>query len=115
MSSIELEHYSTNDMMVVVVRGDINSASAPDFGSYLKEAIGHSGHGRVILDMSGVQYMSSAGLREIVGGLKLAQRAGGNLVIAGLQERLRLVLDISGLPTISKIYDSVEDAVANFA
>lgn len=115
MSSIELEHYDSNNLMVVVVRGDINSASAPEFGSYLKETIGHSGHGRIVLDMSGVQYMSSAGLREIVGGLKLAQRAGGNLVIAGLQERLRLVLDISGLPTISKIFDTVEDALANFS
>jgi anti-sigma B factor antagonist len=115
MSSIELEHYHENDVMVVVVRGDINSASAPDFGSYLKEAIGHSGNAKMVLDMSGVQYMSSAGLREIVGGLKLAQRAGGNLVIAGLQERLRLVLDISGLPTISKIFDSVADAIDSFA
>jgi anti-sigma B factor antagonist len=115
MSSIELEHHHTDNAMVVVVRGDINSSSAPDFGSYLKEAIGHSGNAHIVLDMSGVQYMSSAGLREIVGGLKLAQRAGGNLVIAGLQERLRLVLDISGLPTISKIFDSVEEAVDSFA
>ena len=37
MSSLELDHYIEQGIMVVAANGDINSATAPEFGDYLKE------------------------------------------------------------------------------
>ena len=82
MSSLELDHYIEQGITVVVATGDINSATAQEFGSYLKDAINQAENGNVILDMSHVYYMSSAGLRDIVSGLKIARRNGGDLHLA---------------------------------
>jgi anti-sigma B factor antagonist len=112
--NLEMESTLNGDVTVVYIKGDINSATSPEFGRYIKEAIGNSSNARVVLDMEHVIYMSSAGLREIVAGLKLSQRAGGDMRIAALQERLRMLFDIAGLPSFSKIYPSVDDAVKSF-
>jgi anti-sigma B factor antagonist len=113
--NLEMETEVNGAVTVVVVKGDINSATSPEFGRYVKEAIGNSGNSQVVLDMAGVIYMSSAGLREIVAGLKLSQKDGGDMRIAALQERLRMLFDIAGLPSFSKIYPSVNEAVKSFA
>ena len=87
MSSLELDHYIEQGIMVVAANGDINSATAPEFGDYLKDAIENAPGARVILDMSKVYYMSSAGLRDIVSGLKMSKRLGGDLHIGAIQPR----------------------------
>lgn len=112
--ALEMESSIKDSVTVVLVRGDINSATAPEFGRYLKEAISQAENSQVVLDMGAVIYMSSAGLREIVAGLKLSQKAGGDMRIAALQERLRMLFDIAGLPSFSKIFDTVDQAVRSF-
>jgi anti-sigma B factor antagonist len=111
---LEMETENKGAVTVVVVKGDINSATSPEFGRYIKEAIGKSEKSQVVLDMAGVIYMSSAGLREIVAGLKLTQKVGGDMRIASLQERLRMLFDIAGLPSFSKIFPTVDEAVNSF-
>jgi anti-sigma B factor antagonist len=112
--NLEMESSINGDVTVVLVKGDINSATSLEFGRYIKEAIGNSAKSQVVLDMEHVIYMSSAGLREIVAGLKLSQKGGGDMRIAALQERLRMLFDIAGLPSFSKIYPSVDEAVKSF-
>jgi len=114
MSSLELDHYIEQGIMVVAANGDINSATAPEFGDYLKESIENAPGARVILDMSQVFYMSSAGLRDIVSGLKIAKRKGGDLHIAGIQARLKPVFEMVGLDSLSYFYETVDDALASF-
>jgi len=113
--NLEMETTINGSVSVVLFKGDINSATSPEFGSYIKEAIANAESAQVVLDMEHVIYMSSAGLREIVAGLKLSQKAGGDMRIAALQERLRMLFDIAGLPSFSKIYPTVDAAVRSFA
>lgn len=115
MSSLELEHYIEQEIIIIVASGDINSATASDFGTYLKDAINSVEGGNVILDMSHVYYMSSAGLRDIVSGLKIARRNGGDLHLAGIQGRLKPVFEMVGLDSLSVFYDTVEEALNSFA
>ncbi|MEM9953154.1 MAG: STAS domain-containing protein [Chloroflexota bacterium] len=114
MSSLEMDHYIEQGVMVVVAEGDINSATAPTFGDYLKESIDKASNGNIVLDMSQVYYMSSAGLRDIVSGLKRAKQAGGDLHIAGIQGRLKPVFEMVGLDSLSVFYDTVDAAVLSF-
>lgn len=114
MSSLEMDHYIEQGIAVVTANGDINSATAIDFGSFLKEAIENASDAKVVLDMSRVFYMSSAGLRDIVSGLKIARRLGGDMHIAGIQGRLRPVFEMVGLDSLSIFYKTVDDAVSDF-
>ncbi|MGB7337466.1 MAG: STAS domain-containing protein [Phototrophicaceae bacterium] len=115
MSSLELDHYIEQGITVVVATGDINSATAQEFGSYLKDAINQAENGNVILDMSHVYYMSSAGLRDIVSGLKIARRNGGDLHLAGIQGRLKPVFEMVGFDSLSVFYETVDEAVSSFS
>lgn len=115
MSSLEMSHYVKNNIVVVTPNGDINSATAPQFGSYLTEAIEGADKARVVLDMSNVYYMSSAGLRDIISGLKTAKRLGGDLHLAGIQGRLKPVFEMVGLASLSFFYEGVDDAIASFS
>ena len=112
--SLELAHYIEEGVMVVTANGDINSATAPQFGSEITKAVKEAPNANVVLDMSHVYYMSSAGLRDIISGLKQAKSRGGDLHIAGIQGRLKPVFEMVGLDSLSFFYDSVEDAIASF-
>mgnify|MGYP000409802761 CR=1 FL=1 len=114
MSSLEMNHYEEQGISVVTANGDINSATATEFGDFLKEAIETAPNAKVILDMSHVFYMSSAGLRDIVSGLKVAKRLGGDLHIAGIQARLKPVFEMVGLDSLSVFYENVDAAVSDF-
>ena len=105
-----------NDITLVEVMGRIDSMSANDFGMALIEQIDAS-HIRLVLDLSGVDYMSSAGLREIVGALKKVKKTDGNgdLRLAQPSERVREVLEMSGLDTIFQIFSSQTEAINSYS
>ena len=58
--------------------------------------------------------MSSAGLREIVVGLKGTKRASGDLRIAQPSDRVMEVLEMSGLDSILNIYESQSAAITSY-
>ncbi|MBN1202007.1 MAG: STAS domain-containing protein [Anaerolineae bacterium] len=65
-----------------------------------------NGRNQVILDLSGVEYMNSAGLRELVQLFKRIRREGGNLYIANPAERVKNLLELVGLDTVFEIHSS---------
>ncbi len=73
-----------------------------------------SGEKHLVLDLSKVEFMSSAGLRAILGALKETRQQGGDLYLAGAKAGVERVLKMSGFPKILKTYDSVDEAVAQF-
>jgi anti-sigma B factor antagonist len=72
------------------------------------------GKTNLVLDLGGVEYMSSAGLREMVRVLKRVKRGGGDLRIANPSERVKEVLELAGLDTIFEIYPTQVEAVGSF-
>jgi anti-sigma B factor antagonist len=62
------------------------------------------GRSQLILDFSGVEYMNSAGLRELVLLFKRIKRQGGALHIANPTERVNTLLELVGLDTMFEIH-----------
>ncbi len=98
---------------LVEVHGRIDSMSANDFGLALAEPI-DAGQTNLVLDLGGVDYMSSAGLREIVAALKKVKRVAGDLRIAQPSDRVREVMEMAGLDTILHIYSTQNEAVGSY-
>lgn len=89
---------STRDLggwQVVAARGELDSHTAPAFEAAGRAALA-AGARRLALDLGGVSYTSSAGLRVLLLLLRLAQEAGAELVLCAPQEQVREVLDVSG-------------------
>lgn len=107
-------HVTDHDQITLVeVSGRVDSMNANQFGDALTTQI-DGGNVHLVLDLSSVEYMSSAGLREIVTSLKKAKKAQGDLRLAQPSQRVREVLEMAGLDQIFRIYASQEDAVGSF-
>ena len=107
---------STNEIQqvtVMTVSGRVDSATAPDLENALKQLV-DGNKIRIVLDLTGVDYMSSAGLRAMVSTLKSVKRASGDLRLANPSSRVAEVLRLAGLTSIFSVYSSQTDAVTSF-
>jgi len=107
---------ATNDIKqasVVTVTGRVDSATAPDLENALKQLV-ESDKTKIVLDLAGVEYMSSAGLRAMVSTLKAVKRVNGDLRLASPSQRVAEVLRLAGLNTIFSIYPDQAEAAGSF-
>ena len=73
-----------------------------------------AGHKRLIIDMSGVESISSTGFKMLVSASKRARDSKGSLVLAALSPRVREVLEVIGLDLVFAITETVETALKRF-
>jgi anti-sigma B factor antagonist len=98
---------------LVEVSGRIDSSNAAQFDDILKE-IAKRGKFNVVLDMSGVDYISSAGLRALVALLRENKKHRGDVRLATPSERVMEVLSLAGLDSLFTVYDDRAAAVGSF-
>ena len=101
-----------DNVTLMEVSGRIDSMNANQLGEALSNEI-DNGHLQMVLDLANVEYMSSAGLREIVSALKKV-RGKGDLRIAQPSHRVREVLEMAGLDGIFQIYPTQAGAVGSY-
>jgi anti-anti-sigma factor len=68
------------------------------------------GRSRLVIDLSQVPFIDSSGLGALVGGLKAARVAGGDLRVAQPGDQARLVMQLTTLDRVLRLYDTVEEA-----
>ena len=99
---------------LVVVKGRVDSSSAFQLDEALK-AIMEKGRYRIVLDMSGVEFLGSAGLRAIVSAYKTCRRWNrGDVRLAELPPRIQGVFDLAGITPGMQIFPEVVLAVGSF-
>jgi anti-sigma B factor antagonist len=96
--------------VVVGVHGELDIVSSQRFDDYLSEAEARSD--RVILDMSGVDFMDTTALAVIVGHWRRQVAADGLFLLAGARYRYVKALWITGLADRLPMYDTVDEALA---
>jgi len=95
--------------LVVSVRGRMDATGAPEFERKCEPLLG-DGHPCLVLDLSGLEYVSSAGLRSFIAVGKKAKAKGVHLAFSGLTEMVREVFDISGMLGLFPVADTAEEA-----
>jgi anti-anti-sigma factor len=104
----------TNDnVLVVAPRGRLDSAAAPAFEQRL---LGHldTGERGVVLDLTGLDYISSAGLRVLLVVAKRLRAGNRRFVVCALRSAVREVFELSGFTAIFEIRPTVADGLACF-
>ena len=109
--AINVESFKRVD--VVTVTGRIDSSNASELDTALQSLLNNNRH-NIVVDLSNVNYMSSAGLRAIVSALRETKRSGGDLRLAMPSERVIEVLELSGLSTLFEQFDDLTHAVGSF-
>lgn len=102
-----------NNSTIVAVTGTVDALTAPDLAKVLTNQIAE-GHVNLVVDLISVEFMSSAGLRTLLGGVKESRSNGGDLRIASTNPGIDKVLKMSGFHNIAKVYSSQSEAVSSF-
>ena len=93
---MEIKKTTDGAKTVIAVTGRVDTTTAPELEAGLKLA----GNETLTLDLAGVPYMSSAGLRCLLAAQKKMMAGGGAMTVVGIQPAVKEVLDITGLSGI---------------
>jgi anti-anti-sigma factor len=102
------------NVLLVQIQGRIDHTAAGAFEDALLPLLDDctAGGQKAVLDLSGVAYMNSAGLRVLTLAAKQCRKQQGDIVIAALQPLLQEVFRISRFDTVFKIFKDVPEALA---
>ena len=112
---MELEERTAGDVMIVTVKGDITLNKGGD--AMLKDKVQsllQQGRKQLLVDLSGVSYMDSAGLGELVQAYATTKNRGGALKLLNVTKRLRDLLVVTKLLTVFDTFDDEASALASF-
>jgi anti-sigma B factor antagonist len=87
---------------VIVLRGDLDLSTAPDLREALVEVIDEGA--RIVIDMEAIDFLDSAGLGILVGGLKRARTNGGELELVCSSHAVLKPIEITGLDRVFTIH-----------
>lgn len=107
---MDIDTRKENNTTVVCVKGRIDAITAPEFERSLDELISR-GDTLLLVELSGLNYISSAGLRSILSSAKKLKNLAGEIVFTGLQGPVEEVFRISGFQSIFKIFPSEKEAL----
>ena len=106
---MQISTRTSNDIHIVAVTGSLDSTTSPEAQKSLDAVL--AGAKKVLLDFSQLDYISSAGLRVLLGAAKQLRAKGGTLGMFGLNQSVREVFEISGFASILSIYPSEAEAL----
>lgn len=97
------------DYTVVRPEGRLTATSVPQLRKAIDESIAGGGI-RIVIDLEATEFVDSSGLGALIGGLKAARLAGGDLRIAAMTEPVRRVLKLTNLDRVLRDHPTVESA-----
>lgn len=108
---LELHHQVSNGVLVLKPHKRIDQLTAFSFEEQSGALLTH-GHNKVVVDCSGLEYLSSAGLRALLILAKKTKSAGGSLVFCSVGGTVKEVLEVSGFGSLLGIYPGPDEACA---
>ena len=110
--SMELTSRDYHRVSVVRVEGRVDAAHAPKLDETLDGYL-KAGRSHVVLELDGVNYISSAGLRTLVSTQKALKERGGYLALAQPSEKVTEALKLAGFEVLFQLFDKTEAAVGS--
>jgi anti-anti-sigma factor len=107
---VTFEHL--NNLLLVTVSGRLDTGSAPSFDAQLAPMLAQP-HPHILIDLAGVSYISSAGLRSISQLVKHASEHGGRVGVFGAPPNIDEIIQISGYPALLDLYPDRASALSH--
>ncbi len=111
-SEIKIE--SVGDVEVVLIEGHLDASMANTVNEKLNDVL-EGDCSKLIVDLEGLEYISSAGLRVLLYAAKKMQEKEGKTALCSIRKNVQRVLDISGLNTIFLTYEDRDVALSSMA
>jgi anti-sigma B factor antagonist len=111
MLSIETDNRES--VSVMKVKGRVDSETAPELDDALTKLL-QENRNQIVLNLQGVDFISSAGLRAVVKAYQAAKKAGGDVRLASVSNPVEVILRTVGMMQMLQMYPTDQEAMASF-
>jgi anti-anti-sigma factor len=105
----QVEHIKNCNIIRIIGNMDVHGIHKLEKGFMEELRKYHSS--KIIIDLSKVDFVSSAGLRVLVAALKISQEQSNSLVLSGLKSSVQKVFEIVDMNSMFQIRKTLEDAL----
>ena len=112
---MEIVRRSENGIPILVLTGRLNQASADTLHAAAMEVAGDETSKALVVDMGGVDFIASVGIRSLIRPSQALSMRGGKLAVANLSPQISEFFKLTGLDQMFRVYATVADATAAVA
>ena len=112
-TSMDVQTRKAQAALIIDLRGQVDLFSSPKMRSAILEAINSKQVSRVAINLTEVSYIDSSGVASLVEGLQMARSKSCRLVLFGMQQGAREVLELARLDKIFDIRVTEQEALAD--
>jgi anti-sigma B factor antagonist len=109
---LEINVDETGEYTVCRPVGELDAFTVGQFREVLTEL---GGSQRLVIDLSGVPFLDSAGLGALIGGVRRAREAGGDVAVYGARPAVARLLHTTGFDRVASVSDDEASAAAALA
>lgn len=113
MSNFSVGFRSSGPVQILDLRGELDAHTASELEAAIQKCQSDS-HIHILINGSGLLYISSAGLGVFMAYIEEIRENGGDIKIAALQPKVFNVFDLLGFPMLFDIVDSEDEAIGKF-
>lgn len=107
---MEIQNRVENDVLIIAIDGRMDASNAALAEEEITKVL-EGEQNRLLFDLSKLEYLSSGGLRVILGAAKEIRRRDGKVALAALKEYVYEIFEVSGFTAMIPIKDTVEEGL----
>jgi len=111
-SDLDILVREEDGLPIIELAGDVDTYTCSRLRAAIMRLI-EEGQFKMVVNMASVKYIDSAGLGIIVGGLRRVAEHEGGIALAGANEQIKRVLNITGLARIIDLFEDEDEAIRN--
>ena len=113
MNDFTVKRKDVNDISVVYLKGYLDAHTAPDFEGALQELVNEN-KVRIVVNLSELSYISSAGLGVFMGFIEDIRSKGGDIKLAEPSDKVLRVFDLLGFPVLYEFFELESEAIKKY-
>jgi anti-sigma B factor antagonist len=113
MEGVKIEEESRDGVELLRLTGYLDTETAPAFEKRV-QALEKQGRWSLVVDLGGVDYISSAGWSVFISSIKAIRAQGGDLKLSHMNSDLREVYELLEFGNILQAFDTAEEAIKSF-
>ncbi|MGD9042678.1 MAG: STAS domain-containing protein [Desulfobacterales bacterium] len=107
---MEIDHKVEHGIINIAIKGRLDAATSPAAEETINKIM-EGDENRLLFDFEGLEYLSSGGLRVILGASKEIRRRDGKVALCCLNQYVNEIFEVSGFSAMIPIKDSVEEGL----
>ncbi len=107
---LKISELSVDGIFILILEGKLDSITSELLEKKLESLLAH-GEKTFLIDFEKLEYISSFGLRIVIGIAKKVKAAGNNFYLASMNESVREIFEVTGLLSVFDTFENVSEAV----